>query len=263
MNYNKLFNMSDEVVLQIGFTGPIGRQFSSILAESGCSLILGDVNEEEGGKIVHNLKEINGKIEYVKIDVADEQGVREMVKYVSGKYGRISVLVNAFSKRPTDFNKKFEDSDFKSWTEVMEVNLSAMYLVCREISKIMIIQRQGSIVNVASFLGVVAPDQRVYGGSGLNSPAVYTASKSGVIGLTKYLATYLGKYNIRVNCISPGGVNPGGVDKEFEKNYSAKVPLERMGNMDDMKGPLIFLASKASQYVNGHNLVVDGGMTVW
>lgn len=263
MKYTELFDLSDEVILQLGFTGPIGRQFASVYAESGCTLILGDINEADGVKIVSNLKEINNKVDYIKIDVTDEQRVKEMVQYLDEKYQRVSVLVNTFSKRPTDFNKKFEESDFKSWVDVMEVNLSAMYLVCREVSKLMIRQGQGVIVNVASFLGVVAPDQRVYGSSGLNSPAVYTASKNGVIGLTKYLAAYLGKHNIRVNCISPGGVNPGNVDKDFEKNYSYKVPLGRMGNMDDMKGPIVFLTSKASQYVNGHNLIVDGGMTAW
>lgn len=263
MNYDELFDLSNDVVIQLGFTGPIGRQFASIFAESGCALILGDINDKDGIEIAEHLKGINSKIEFIKIDVTNEEGVKKMVQHIEKKYQKISVLVNTFSKRPTDFNKRFEDSDFKSWDEVMRVNLSSMYLTCREVSKVMIKQKSGVIINVASFLGVVAPDQRIYGDSGLNSPAIYTASKSGVIGLTKYLAAYLGKFNIRVNCISPGGINGGGVDKEFEKNYSYKVPLGRMGNMDDLKGPLIFLASRASQYVNGHNLLVDGGMSIW
>lgn len=263
MNYDKLFDLSDEVVLQLGFTGPIGKQFSSVFAESGCTLILGDINRKDGTRIAKGLKGINKKIEYIKIDVTNEPDVKKMVRYVKKKYRKISVLVNTFSKRPSDFNKKFENSGLRCWNGVMEVNLSAMYLVSREISKVMIKQKRGSIINVASFLGVVAPDQRIYEGSSLNSPAIYTASKSGVIGLTKYLATYLGKYNIRVNCISPGGVNPGSVNEAFDRNYSYKVPLGRMGNMDDMKGPVLFLASPASQYITGHNLVVDGGFTIW
>lgn len=263
MNYSKLFDLSDEVVLQLGFTGPIGRQFSSILAESGCTLVLGDINEKDGIEISEGLKKVNKNIEFVKIDAGNEADVKNAVGSIEKKYHKITVLVNTFSRRPTDFNKKFEDSSFESWNDVMEINLSAMYLACREVSKLMIRQKRGSIINVASFLGVVAPDQRVYGDSGLNSPAVYTASKSGVIGLTKYLAAYLGKFNVRANCISPGGVDPGEVNKDFAEKYSYKVPLGRMGNMDDMKGPVVFLASEASRYVNGHNLVVDGGLTIW
>ena len=263
MKYNELFDLSNEIILQLGFTGPIGRQFSSVLAESGCTLILGDINDKDGTEIARGLKKINAKTEYIKVDVADENNAREMIQYLEKKYKRISVLVNTFSRRPEDFNKKFEESTIKGWNNVMEVNLAAMYSICREISKLMIKQKEGAIINIASFLGVVAPDQRVYGNSGLNSPAVYAASKSGVIGLTRYLAAYLGKYNIRVNCISPGGVNTGSIDKDFEKNYSHRVPMGRMGNMDDMKGALIFLASRASQYVNGHNLIVDGGLSIW
>ena len=263
MDYNELFDLREEIVLLLGFTGPIGRQFSSILAESGCTLLLGDINEKESIELVGKLKKENSKVEYIKINVADEDEVVKMIKQVENKYKRISVLINNFSKRPTDFYKSFEESELKSWSEVMDVNLSAMYIVCREVSKIMIKQQSGSIINVASVAGVIAPDQRIYGDSGLNSPASYMASKSGVIGLTKYLSAYLGKYNIRVNSISPAGVNPGDVDVEFVKNYSCKIPLGRMANMDDLKGPLIFLSGKASQFVTGHNLMIDGGRTIW
>ena len=263
MKYNELFDLSKDVVLQLGFTGPIGRQFANVFAETGCRLILGDNNVKDGEEIAGDLKQVNDKVEFVNIDVTSEADVAGMVEYIEGNYGDISVLVNAFSKRPFDFNKSFEESNYTSWKAVLEVNLSAMYIVCREVSKVMMKHERGSIINIASFLGVVAPDQRVYGESGVNSPAVYTASKSGVIGLTKYLAAYLGKYNIRVNSISPGGVNPGNVNEELSENLANRIPLGRMGNMDDMKGPVIFLASNASQYVNGHNLVVDGGFTVW
>ena len=263
MHYRELFDLSAETVVQFGFIGPIGRQFASALAQSGCRLILGDLNESDGLPIIEELKKENKNITFMKIDVTDEEAVKKAANYIETAHGGASVLINTFSKRPTDFNKKFEDSSFLSWNDVMRVNLSATYLVCREMSKQMIKKHYGSIINVASFLGVVAPDQRTYGNSGLNSPAIYTTSKSGVVGLTKYLGAYLGKYNVRVNCISPGGVNPGNVDEEFKKNYEYKVPLGRMGNMDDMKGAVVFLASKASQYVNGHNLVVDGGYSIW
>lgn len=263
LTHHDLFDLKNDVVVQLGFRGPIGRQFASIFAEAGTALILGDIDIEAGAKIVDELKKLNERIDSFKIDVTNEAEVRELVSYVKGRHGKVSALVNTFSKQPTDFNKRFEESSYESWKAVLETNLSAMYLVCREFGKWMIDQRYGSIINIASFLGVVAPDQRIYGSSGLNSPAVYTASKNGVVGLTKYLAAYLGPYQVRANSISPGGVNPGGLNEEFVRNYSDRVPLGRMASMDDLKGPIIFLASRASQYVNGHNLVVDGGLSIW
>lgn len=263
MNNHDLFDISKEVILLLGFTGPVGRQFSSVFAESGCKLILGDIDEDKGMELAEKLKETNSSIEFIKIDVSQEDEVVKIVGHIEEKYKRLSVLVNNFSIQPEGFNKKFEESDYRTWSRVMDVNLSAMYLTCREVSKLMIKQKYGSIINVSSILGVLAPDQRIYGDSGLNAPAAYTASKSGVIGLTKYLAAYLGEHNIRVNCISPSGVNPGDVDKGFVESYSYKIPLGRMADMEDMKGPVLFLASKASQYVTGHNLIVDGGLSIW
>ncbi|OGP13261.1 MAG: hypothetical protein A2054_11255 [Deltaproteobacteria bacterium GWA2_55_10] len=262
MDLNKLFNISDEVILLLGFTGPIGRQFATVFAESGCTLVLGD-NSENGRDLAESIKKMNRNTEYIRLDVTDETDVRDAVSYVAEKYGLISVLVNNFSARPEGFYKKFEDSELGCWNEVLNVNLSAMYLSSREVSKVMMRQGYGSIINVSSVHGVIAPDQRVYGGSGLNSPAVYASSKSGVIGLTRYLAAYLGKYNIRVNSICPGGVNPGNVDKGFVDEYSTRIPLNRMADMEDMKGPVVFLASQASRFVTGQSIIVDGGQSIW
>ena len=262
MDYGELFNLSGEVVLLLGFTGPIGRQFAAVFAESGCALVLGD-NSAEGADIAEGIRKTNRSAEYIRLDVTDEADVRDTVAYVSEKYGLISVLVNNFSARPEGFYKKFEESDLSCWNEVMNVNLSAMYLSSREVSKVMMRQGRGSIINVSSIHGVIAPDQRIYGGSGLNSPAVYASSKSGVIGLTRYLAAYLGRYNIRVNCICPGGVNPGDVNEGFVAQYSSRIPLGRMADMDDLKGPAVFLASQASRYVTGQSIIVDGGQSIW
>lgn len=265
MKFPPLFDLSHKVVIQFGFTGAIGQQFSSILAESGCTLILVDLQEEQGRLISDRLKKINPKVEFIQCDASQEEAVKNVVQYVYRQYKTLSVLINAISGKPRDFFKKFEDSDLTSWQEVMNANLTTFYLTCREVSQCMIQNniQGGSLINIASFLGVVAPDQRVYGNSGINSPAVYTTSKFGVVGLTKYLAAYLGKFNIRVNAISPGGVDAGATPAEFRQNFSQKIPLGRMANMNDMKGPLVFLASDASQYVTGHNLIVDGGLSIW
>jgi NAD(P)-dependent dehydrogenase (short-subunit alcohol dehydrogenase family) len=124
-------------------------------------------------------------------------------------------------------------------------------------------QGGGNIINIGSMYGVVSPDPRMYGDeSSLRSPEVYAASKAGVIQLTRYLAVHLAAHNIRVNCLSPGGVFNDQTE-EFSKSYNARVPLGRMAKPEDMKGALVFLASDASSYVTGHNLVVDGGFTIW
>jgi NAD(P)-dependent dehydrogenase (short-subunit alcohol dehydrogenase family) len=142
-----------------------------------------------------------------------------------------------------------------------------MFLVAQAAGRHMAVHGGGSIIQTSSIYGVVAPDQRIYEGSfylggAINTPAVYSASKAAVIGLTRHLATYWASANIRVNTLTPGGVESG-QNAEFSRRYSARVPLGRMAETGDMVGALVFLASDASGYVTGQNLVVDGGLTAW
>ncbi|MED5040779.1 SDR family oxidoreductase [Geobacillus stearothermophilus] len=166
------------------------------------------------------------------------------------------------------FFADFEDYDLNQWKEIMDTNLTSMFLVAKEVGKVMKKQRKGgSIIQTSSIYGILAPDQRIYEGSfylgrKINTPAIYSASKAGVIGLTKYLATYWAKDGIRVNAITPGGVESGQNDT-FKQNYSNRVPLGRMAQPEEMVGALIYLASDASSYVTGQNIVVDGGLSAW
>jgi NAD(P)-dependent dehydrogenase (short-subunit alcohol dehydrogenase family) len=142
-----------------------------------------------------------------------------------------------------------------------------MFLVAQAIGTRMARRGQGSIIQTASIYGVMAPDQRIYQGSqyngrAINTPAVYSASKAGVIGLTRHLATYWSEHGVRVNTLTPGGV-ASGQNSEFDRRYSARVPLGRMAEADDMVGAAVFLASDASRYVTGQNIVVDGGLSAW
>ena len=150
----------------------------------------------------------------------------------------------------------------------MAVNLDGMFLVAQAVGKQMVTQgKGGSIIQTASIYGIMAPDQRIYQGSfylerQINTPAVYSASKAGVIGLTKYLSTYWAGHKIRVNSLTPGGVESGQND-EFKRRYSERIPLKRMAEPNEMVGALIYLASDASSYVTGQNIVVDGGLSAW
>jgi NAD(P)-dependent dehydrogenase (short-subunit alcohol dehydrogenase family) len=190
---------------------------------------------------------------------------------VVSDFGKIDILHNNAASKSDDLNayfSPFENYSLHEWRKVMSVNIDGMFLMAQSVGNQMIKQGQGgSIIQTASIYGVAAPDQRIYEGSSflgreINTPAVYSASKAAVIGLTKYLATYWAEKGIRVNTLSPGGTESG-QNKEFNNRYSARVPLGRMANANEMVGALIYLASDASSYVTGQNLIVDGGLNSW
>ena len=207
----------------------------------------------------------------VACDVTSPGEVGKMVEEVVGTLGKINVLHNNAASKSEDvveFFASFEDYTFTQWRDIMNVNIDGMFLVAQAVGKQMLAQgKGGSIIQTASIYGVVAPDHRIYEGSEymgveINTPAVYATSKAAVIGLTKYLATYWAKENIRVNAITPGGVESG-QNEEFQSLYSSRVPMGRMGQPSEMVAALLYLASDASSYVTGQNLIVDGGLTVW
>jgi len=170
-------------------------------------------------------------------------------------------MVNSAYPRTKDWGNKFEEVTFESWKCNLNSQLGGCFLCCREAAAHMK-KRGGSIINIGSTYGVVAPDFSIYHGTDMTMPAAYSAIKGGLINFTRYLATYYGKHNIRANVVSPGGI----FDKQpgiFVAAYSKKTPLLRMAKPSDIVGAVIFLASEASSYVTGHNLMVDGGWTIW
>jgi NAD(P)-dependent dehydrogenase (short-subunit alcohol dehydrogenase family) len=176
-------------------------------------------------------------------------------------------LFNNAAAKSANFFEPFETFPLEEWNEVMGVNLTAAMLGCQVFGSRMVKRSVGSIINTLSVYGVVAPDQRIYEGSeyegrAINTPAIYSASKAGLWGLTKYLAAYWGNKGIRVNALTPGGVFSGQNDT-FVQRYSARVPLGRMAEKNELVGAAVFLASDASSYITGQNIVVDGGLTVW
>jgi NAD(P)-dependent dehydrogenase (short-subunit alcohol dehydrogenase family) len=203
-------------------------------------------------------------------DITSPESVTQMVANVVKQLGRIDVLVNNAASKGSSldaFFESFEDYSLKTWREVMSVNIDGLFLVAQAVGKQMKKQGGGSIIQTSSIYGVVAPDQRIYEGSEyngrpINTPAVYSASKSAVNGLTNYLATYWASSKIRVNSLTPGGI-ASGQNSEFNKKYSNRVPLGRMGEATELVGALIYLASDASSYVTGQNLIVDGGLSAW
>ncbi len=262
--------LKNKNIILTGSSGILGRKLSQKLLDEGANMALIDINKTDLKDLKKNLKVNNNqKLKFFNIDITNEIDVINTVEEINSMFGSIDVLFNnAASKGPSleKFLAPFEDYEISTWNSVLNVNITGIFLFSREVIKFMKKQKKGSIIQTASIYGVVAPKKDIYKnssykGNEINTPAVYSVSKSAVIGFTKYLASYLGPYNIRVNSISPGGIFSGQNDT-FVKNYSSKVPLGRMASAEDMFGIAIFLASEQSSYLTGQNILVDGGFSL-
>lgn len=273
-NLPNLFDLTGKVAVVTGGGGILGRQFCQALASFGASVALVDVNEEAARAAVDAIgQELDSDVTVAPFvcDVSDPASVASLVNEVTAKLGGIDILHNNAASKSEDldaFFAPFEEYSLDEWRRVMSVNLDGMFLVAQAVGKHMVERGQGgSVVQTASIYGIVAPDPRIYEGSyylerQINTPAVYSASKAGVVGLTKYLAAHWAPHGIRVNTLTPGGVESGQNDT-FKAKYSERIPLGRMAERSELQGALIYLASDASSYVTGQNLVVDGGLTCW
>ena len=199
---------------------------------------------------------------YHPLDVVDQQSVKTLVRWTVKRCKKIDILVNGAMGVGKNFYASVERYTQDDFNKVLSVNVTGTFLCSRAVAEVMKKDRGGSIINIASIYGVVAADPSIYAGSGINSPAAYAASKGAIVNLTRYLAVTWAKENIRVNSISPGGVF-NDQPEEFVSNYSKRTPLGRMAKKSDLKGAVVFLASPASGYITGHNLLVDGGWTAW
>lgn len=243
---NKLEN---KIVVVTGGNGLLGKEIILKLKKSGAFCINVDINHETSA----DLSTIN-------CDITNPQSVDECIKLIIEKQGRIDGLVNNAYPRTADWGAKFEDIDFKSWQTNVDSQLNSYFYFIQQVSKHMVEREQGSIINMASVYGMVGPDFSVYEGTSMTMPAAYSAIKGGLINLTRYLASYLGPKNIRVNSVSPGGVfdNQNSI---FVSNYNKKVPMRRMANPDDVSPLVVFLLSEDAKYISGQNIAVDGGWT--
>ena len=267
----ELFSLANKVVVVTGGAGLLGQVFCQALVDVGAHVAIVDLNLESAETVAKRINKSEAqRVIAVGSDITSPESVTQMVANVVKQLGRIDVLVNNAASKGSSldaFFESFEDYSLKTWREVMSVNIDGLFLVAQAVGKQMKKQGGGSIIQTSSIYGVVAPDQRIYEGSEyngrpINTPAVYSASKSAVNGLTNYLATYWASSEIRVNSLTPGGI-ASGQNSEFNKKYSNRVPLGRMGEATELVGALIYLASDASSYVTGQNLIVDGGLSAW
>ena len=268
---SELFSLANKVVVVTGGAGLLGQVFCQGLVDVGAHVAIVDLDLASAETAAKKINKSDAqKVVAFESDITSPESVTQMVANVVKQLGRIDVLVNNAASKGSSldaFFESFEDYSLKTWREVMSVNIDGLFLVAQAVGKQMKKQGGGSIIQTSSIYGVVAPDQRIYEGSEfngrpINTPAVYSASKSAVNGLTSYLSTYWASSKIRVNSLTPGGI-ASGQNSEFNKKYSNRVPLGRMGEASELVGALIYLASDASSYVTGQNLIVDGGLSAW
>ncbi|MBA4385072.1 MAG: short-chain dehydrogenase [Anaerolinea sp.] len=272
ISYRGLFDLTGKVAVVTGGAGILGQHFCAGLAESGAKVAVVDLQEDKAIELAQVLN-VRYKVQVIGIgcDVSDPTSVKKMVSRVISEFEEINILHNNAAGKSDDldaFFSPFEEYSLDQWRKIMSVNLDGMFLVAQAVGKQMVVQgKGGSIVQTASIYGVMAPDHRIYEGSfyldrQINTPAVYSTSKAGVIGLTRHLATYWADKGIRVNTLTPGGTESGQND-EFKHRYSFRIPLNRMANAHEMVGALLYLSSDASSYVTGQNIIVDGGLNAW
>src|SRR3990167_994796 len=270
--YKHLFDLDNKVAVVTGGAGILGSAFCRALCDLGATVACIDSHERSLQQVVNGISGQYGKEKIVGFvcDISIPDEVNKVVDDVTTHFTKIDILLNNAATKTNaldQFFAPFTEYSLSVWRDVMSVNLDGMFLMAQAVGKKMIEKKQGVIVHTASIYSLMAPDQRIYQGSHylgqeINTPAVYTASKAGVIGLTKHLATLWAEHGIRVNALCPGGISSG-QNETFDKKYSARVPMGRMANVMDIVGPMLFLVSDASRYMTGQVIYADGGLSAW
>jgi NAD(P)-dependent dehydrogenase (short-subunit alcohol dehydrogenase family) len=261
---DRLFSLDGRVAVVTGGLGQLGRQFTATLEEAGARVAVLDQLDAPENETDQRL--------YLRADVTDRTSLERAIAQIETRWGSPHILINNAALdsppgAPASANGPFENFPADVWRSVLDVNVTGVFLCSQVIGGRLAASGRGSIINIASIYGLVSPDQRIYEyrrerGEDFFKPAAYAASKSALLNLTRYLATYWAPRNVRVNTVSFAGVF-NGQDPAFLQEYTRRVPLGRMARPDEYNGAILFLASDASSYMTGANLVLDGGYTAW
>jgi len=272
MDNSSLFDLSGRTVIVTGGAGLLGRQFANTLFSAGASVVIADLDGDRAARVAEEMDRSGERAIAYPVDITSQDEVKDLVTSSLRTFKGIDVLVNSAALDPkfdpahaAQHSNAFEDYPLSAWKDALAVNLTGMFLVTQAVSRQMVAVGQGVIINICSTYGLVGPDQRIYQREGeppRYKPVHYSVTKAAVLGFTRYLAAYYAGKNIRVNALSPGGVF-NDHDDDFVQNYSARTILGRMAGESEMNGAILFLASDASSYMTGANLVVDGGWTAW
>jgi NAD(P)-dependent dehydrogenase (short-subunit alcohol dehydrogenase family) len=266
------FDLSGKAAFVTGGAGLLGTEFCRALSEAGARVTVADIDEKAAQAAAASISGDGGLVLAQGMDVTQADSVRQGVEKALERFGRLDILVNSAALDPKfdpahaeEQGNAFEEYPLELWNQALAVNLTGMFLCAQACVKPMLERGEGVIINICSTYGLVGPDQRIYQKAGQPprfKPVYYSTTKAGVLGLTRYLASYYAGKGIRVNALSPGGVF-NDHDDSFVEAYSARTILGRMARRDELNGAILFLASDASSYMTGANLVVDGGWTAW
>lgn len=274
---NDLFDLTGRVAIITGGAGLLGMQHAGAIAGAGGFPVIADVSADAAERSAREIADIHHVESLgIQVDVTSKAQVTGMVDAVLARFGRIDILINNAALtvkgggiQNRDYFAPFEAYPQELWEKALQVNLTGAFLCCQAVGRHMVARRSGVVLNIASDVGTISPDHRIYEGAvnpstgeTFNTPIAYATAKAGLINFTRYLATYWAPHGIRVNALSPGGVYAGH-DPIFLKNITDRIPLGRMAQANEYQGAVLFLVSSASSYMTGANLIVDGGRTAW
>ena len=261
--------MTKKNIVIFGGNGALGKKLSEKFNKQNCRVI----STDKGNK---GFKKVGSDLYIANADVVNQKSLKKLKNKIIKNFGRIDVVIYAVTYKSKDFYYSFDKLSLASWRKIIDTELTGSFLVSQIFGEVFEKQKRGNIIFISSIYGVVGNDHSIYKGSNLAqvcsnkkqkkniySNSAYSTAKGGLISFTKFLSTYWAGRNIRVNCCSPGGISNKNENKKFINSYSSKVPLRRKAEINEIVNAVIFLASEKSSYINGHNLVVDGGFTAW
>lgn len=263
IDFKQKFDLSGKAIVITGGCGLIGRAFAEACAQYGAHVVLADIEASNPAEKAAELQtRFDRTMLGVAVDVGSKDSVLALKEAVLATFGKIDGLINGHQNKTKSFFQRFEDYSEENWDAVVETNLKGTFLTCQILGTWMAENGGGAIINIPSTYSVVAPNQNLYKGTSMGSPAAYSASKGGVMALSQYLATYWAHKNVRVNQLTPHGVW-NNHEAQFEANFANFTPMQRLSYNHEVAPAAVFLLSDAATYITGHNLMVDGGWTAW
>ena len=251
--YKTMFDFFNKKVVVAGGNGLLGREVVKAFQDFNADVIILDIVDKLSDDIILRKNDI-----YRKCNLTSNTEVQETICELFKTHSNIVSWINIFYPRTSDWNKNLRDVEYSWFQKNIDLHLGSYFWISKLVLENFASQELGSLVNFASIYGMLGPNFSLYEDTQINNPVAYAAIKGGIINLTRYFATYFGSKNVRVNCISPGGIFDG-QDIKFVERYSKLTPMNRMGDKSEIAGSVIYLASSASVYVTGQNLVIDGG----
>ncbi len=259
-NYGLLMRLDGRLAAVSGGAGLLGAEIAKCLCAHGADVLVLDVAAERGAAVAEEAAGLGGSCHFEHGDLSDVSAIPGVVETLENRFGPLHVWVNCAYPRTADWGAKLEDVTPESWRANVDMHLNSYCIASHEVAKRMAARGRGSIINIGSIQGQVAPNFRNYDGTDMSSPPAYSAIKGGIAAYSRYLASYFGPRNVRVNTVSPGGIF-NNQPASFLEKYNEKTCLGRLAAPSEIAPSVAFLASDAASYITGIDLLVDGGLT--